>query len=204
LALAGVIVVAGCANEESTTSDDEDGSSANVAAATTSRAARGKTVPRSAKPVAPAPPVREKRRLNPPPGYRVISRGDGAVVYAPAPPRRRSTAAGDACSADGDGPARPARPGLSARRVDAGRVQVHVDVAESPGCPKADRVRLSFDVSTDASAPAVASYSAGDVAEAVVVEIPPRVADADVVRATVEASDGAASDSASVLIQRSR
>lgn len=126
----------------------------------------------------------------------------------PVKPNTTRTRPSPACSrgANGDGGGTlelPPRPGLSARRTDAGTIQVQVRFARLPRRCLPRAVRITVDVTSDSLAPATTVYPLDKVRnKTVAVALPDRVRGADVVRASSIAASGASSDPAAVLIRR--
>lgn len=141
-----------------------------------------------------APAVRETIRLP-----------DGGVLRLPAKPTRTRANASPSCSRgqDGDGSGTvllPPTPGVRAVRTRPGRLLIQITFAALPRRCRPNRVRLSLDVNDDPLSPATALFPLGRLRKPLAIDIPERVRDADVIRASSISANGASSESIAVLI----
>lgn len=125
---------------------------------------------------------------------------DGRIVYLPAKPDGLMVPPSRSCTRDED-QLRPPRPGLRARRLDERHLLVTINFKSIPGRCTPDYVRLTFDVHRDPLPPSSQMLPIGDTRTPIEVELPERVSDADIVRATsVMTRTGRSSETASVLV----
>lgn len=194
VAVASVGVVAGCDDDSSTVATAP--SSAGSPSAAGSRPSSA-TPGRQPAEEAPVPPGRRVPR-------ETVTTADGAVVSLPARPRRLVAAPSPSCTAEAPGGREflPPRPGARATRVGARRIVVEISFEDVPARCRPYGVRITVDVNGDPLPPSAHRFPFGDTERPLAVELPERVAKADVVYASSVMRSGASSDSTAVLIGR--
>jgi len=159
----------------------------------------------------PVPPVSgpsadETRKLLQ--GRKRVRTPGGGVAYLPVKPRRTSAPPSRSCAVIRDDPGRslrPPSPGLSARRLDAARIEVRVVLASVDDRCRPDYVRLTIDVNDDPLPPSSTTVKVTKLERPLVIPVPERIRNADVIRASSQmSSTGASSDTVSVLITGER
>lgn len=106
------------------------------------------------------------------------------------------------CTAEEPGGERrlPPRPGVRATRVGARQIAVELSFEQIPARCRPYGVEIVVDVNRDPYAPSSRRFPFAEAEQPIVIELPERVADADVVSAETFMRSGASSDSAAVLI----
>jgi hypothetical protein len=131
-----------------------------------------------------------------------VTTADGTVLMLPARPRQLVAAPSPSCTAEAPGGRRflPPRPGVRATRVGARRLEVEVSFKDIPARCRPYGVRITADVNGDPLPPSTHRFPFEDVERPLVIDLPERVANADVVYASTWLRSGASSDSAAVLV----
>lgn len=149
---------------------------------------------------------RRAKRHSRRPGRTSIRTSDGIGISLPDRPERVVAKPSSSCALVEDGDGRgttllPPRPGVTAARLSPRRVQVVITFRRLPAECRPTHVRLTVDVNDDPLPPATAVYPWRRVREPLVIGIPQRVRNADVLHASSITAEGASSDSAGVLIR---
>lgn len=140
------------------------------------------------------------------PARETITTPDGAILRLPARPTRTVVAPSPSCTSRGPGAETPLppRPGVTAERIAPRRLLVTVAFEEMPDRCLPDTLRITADVNGDPQAPSKTLFPIDRAERPIVVELPDRVAGADVVYASSQMRNGAASPPSAVLVQTPR
>lgn len=134
-------------------------------------------------------------------GREPIRLPDGSIAYLPVKPTRTQAPPSPSCTADQDGDVLPPTPRVRARRLQGNRLLIQVSFASLPRRCRPKAVQLSLDVNDDPLGPDSALFPLRRLRKPLVIEIPERVRDADVIRASAVTRSGATSDANVVLIR---
>lgn len=196
-------VPSGCGgNGDGATGDGGNNSSAVATATSSSGGPQTAGGPSSPSPTGQQP----ERELPALPGEtrprETVNTADGTVVMLPPRPRRLTALPSPSCTAEAPGGREllPPRPGVRATRVGAQQIEVEVSFKDIPARCRPYGVRITADVNRDPLPPSTHRLPFEDVERPLVIDLPERVANADVVYASTWLRSGASSDSAAVLV----
>lgn len=120
-------------------------------------------------------------------------------MWLPARPSETTVRPSRGCTGSAKEPL-PPRPGLRARRLGASTLLVRVTFAGVPRRCRPTWIRLTLDVNDDPLPPDAGLFKVAQLRRPLKVAIPPRVRNADVIRASSVMRSGASSRSTPVLI----